>query len=126
MAAVTTDSETREMTTERIRKGVEVAKLMRDDDGVSFSVMEGTLERMTTADDMAGDDAPSLTGWQGTALEKTSGGTIQNALVYTDIERSVTAFSARHPYTVDMPRAHPAQTATSRTHFYVSCDDAGG
>ena len=115
--AVTTDSESMEMTTARIKKGVSAAKLMRDDDGVSFTVMEGSLARMTTADDMADSDAPSLTGWQGTALAKTSGGTTQNALVYTNIERSVTPFSGKHPYTVDAG-GEPA-TTNARTHFFV-------
>ena len=103
-----------------IKKGVSADKLMRDDAGVSFTVMEGTLARMTTADDMADDAAPSLTGWQGTALAKTSGGTTQNALVYTDIERSVTPFSSKHPYTVDDGGTPPDTGAPTYVHTGVT------
>ena len=118
LPAETVDSATTEMMAARIKKGVSAAKLMRDDDGVSFTVMEGTLARMTTTLDTADDAAPSLTGLQGTALAKTAGGTSQNALVYTDIERSVTPFSSKHPYTVDS--AGMANTSAARTHFYAT------
>ena len=96
------ESATVEMKTARIKSRVKAAELKRDADGVvSFTVMEGSLDRMTTADDMADTDAPALTGWHGTALEKTANGTMQNALVYTNIERSVTPFSSRYPYNVN-------------------------
>ena len=118
VSAATSDSAITEMKSARIKKDVSAGKLMRDDDGVSFTVMEGTLARMTTADDMADDAAAELDGWQGTALAKTSGGTTQNALVYTDIDRSVTPFSSKHPYTVDLDG--DAAVPGSRTHFYAS------
>ena len=99
------------MTSAMIKKGVSAAKLMRDDDGVSFTIMEGALARLTTADDAADDDAPSLTGWQGTALAKTAGGTMQSALVYTNIKKSVTPFSSKYPYTVNAAGS-PAATGS--------------
>ena len=119
--AVTEDSETKEMTTARIKKGVSAADLMRDDDGVSFTVKEGTLERMKTADDMADDMAPELDDWMGFALAKTSGGTTQNALVYTNIETSVTPFSSRYPYNVN---DDGTDTLAAHTHYRVLGIDA--
>ena len=99
------------------KKGIAVKKLMRDDDGVSFSIMEGTVARMTSAD-AADDDAPSLSGWQGAALAATGGGVMQEALVYTDIDRSVATFGSSYPYTVDDTGA--ANVAAARTHYYVA------
>ena len=70
---------------------------MRDDDGLSFDVMQGTTVRLTQGD-MADDKAPTLTGWQDAALSKTGGGVMQEAVVYSDIEKSVTPFGSKYPY----------------------------
>ena len=112
------DTATSEMTAASIQKG-SLKKLMRDDDGLSFNIMQGTTVRLNqknTADDMA----PSLTGLQGVALSRTGGGVMQEAVVYSDIEKSVTPFSSRYPYTVDI---NATVSDTNNTHRVII--DAG-
>ena len=82
------------------KKGISLDMLMRMDDDLTFNVMEGTVTRLTQAD-TADADAMALTGWQDAALAGTDGGVTQEAVIYSDIQRSVTAFSAMYPYTVD-------------------------
>ena len=112
-------------------KGIAVKKLMRDDDGVSFSVMEGAVARMTSAD-AADDAAPSLTGLQGVALAATGGGVMQEALVYTDIEKSVTPFSSKYPYNSNVVLATTgdagavATTGAVPTYRYIGASSALG
>ena len=81
-----------------IKGGVSVKELEYTDAGPSFNVNQGTLTQLTHKD-TAADMAPSVDDYKGTALAKTSGGVMQEALVYTDISRSVTSFSAKYPYT---------------------------
>ena len=79
------------------KRGISVMELMRTDDGVTFNINEGTVVRMAHTD-TAADAAMELTGWQGAALAETGGGVAQEAAIYTDIDKSVTAFSAKYPY----------------------------
>ena len=105
------------------RKGVAVKKLKNTGDALTFNVDQGTvtqLKHTDTADDMA----PDVSGYMGTALEKTSGGVMQEALIYTDVEESVTSFSAKYPYTHRVIIAADGSVATPGTtgvltHFLV-------
>ena len=108
------------------KRGVSVKKLKNTGDGLTFNVDQGTLTQLKhtdTAEMMALD----VSGYTGTALEKTSGGVMQEALIYTDVEKSITSFSAKYPYThrvtiaADGAVGDEPATLTSGvlTHFFV-------
>ena len=83
---------------EMVKGGVSVKELKYTDAGMTFNVDQGAVTQLTHSD-TADDMAPMVTGYNGAALDKASGGVMQEALIYTDVERSVTSFSAKYPYT---------------------------
>ena len=80
---------------------------------IGFQITQQGNARMTSPDDMAEDAAPTLSGWKGVALESDGPGITQTALVYTDIQVPVTAFSSRFQYN------RTVTNALGSTHFFV-------
>lgn len=106
---------------ERIEKasdGAEIsASTYSDTSGVNFEISENSVPRLTAPTDATDTDAPPLTGWHGSSLYKSANGVTAEALVYTDVQSSVTPFSSKYPYTVnDMGSAGAVD---SNTHFYA-------
>ena len=116
LKSATSDSATTEAMPATIGQPVSVDKLMRDDDGLSFNLMEGTVTRLKHSD-TADEAAPELDDLMGVALEKTGGGVMQEAVLYSDIEKSVTPFSSKYPYNVAIDGTSTA--GVINTHHYV-------